>query len=39
MTEKKGKRITKRLSKSERTHVRRLKQAERNDPMLLTVKK
>jgi hypothetical protein len=38
MAEKIGKRIVKRLSKSERTHIRRMKQAERN-PLPLNVKK
>ncbi len=39
MAEKNSKRITKRLSKSERTHIRRMKQAKRNDPLLVSVKK
>jgi hypothetical protein len=39
MAEKKPKINAKRLSKSARTHIRRMKQAERNDPLLLMVKK
>ncbi|RPJ77542.1 MAG: hypothetical protein EHM20_06015 [Alphaproteobacteria bacterium] len=39
MAEKITKKNPKRLSKSERTHVRRMKQAARNDPFLLNVKK
>jgi hypothetical protein len=39
MVKKPVKKVVKRLSKSERTHIRRMKQAERNDPLLLNVKK
>jgi hypothetical protein len=39
MAEKITKKNPKRLSKSERTHIRRMKQAARNDPFQLNVKK
>lgn len=39
MIEKKTKIITKRLSKGQRIHNRRLKQAERNDPYIINTKK
>jgi hypothetical protein len=39
MADKNSKQITKRKSKSERTHIRRMKQEARNDPLLLSVKK
>jgi hypothetical protein len=39
MIEKKSKIITKRLSKGQRTHNRRVKQAARNDPFNINTKK
>jgi hypothetical protein len=38
MAEKISKTKTKRLSKSARLHIRRLKQAERNDAMIINAK-
>jgi hypothetical protein len=39
MVDKNSKKKTKPLSKGQRTHVRRLKQAVRNDPTNVTLKK